>query len=305
MIKIILAAMLALFAAVAFAAVDVNRATQAELESVKGIGPSISGKILDERKKAPFKDWQDMVDRVKGIGETNAAKFSTEGLTVNGSAFAGAPAKAPAPAAKADEKKAAAPAVAPAPAVAAAPAVKADAKATAAPAMKADAKVDTKAAAAAPASKAETKAAMAASAPADKKAATLSADDKKAAAAKEKEEGCQGCRRRRGQEGQGRQGRRHEGREGRCQEGQHEGRCSTRFGRRKRPGQEIDLLCPDASQCGAPLSNAPRTRGAFSFQAAAAGGAQPKKRSTSSRLASVSRTPSAISSRVYGASNSR
>lgn len=106
MIKKILAAMLALFAAVAFAAVDANKATQAELEGVKGIGPAIAGKILDERKKGAFKDWEDMVTRVKGVGEGNAAKFSAEGLTVNGAAFAGAPAKA-ATAAKKDDKPAA------------------------------------------------------------------------------------------------------------------------------------------------------------------------------------------------------
>ena len=156
MIKKILAAMLALFAAVAFAAVDANKGTQAELEAVKGIGPSIAGKILDERKKGSFKDWQDMVDRVKGVGEGNAAKFSTGGLTVNGAAFTGAPAKAAAPAAakkdgKADEKKAAAPAAAsPAPASAAAPMTKAD-KAAA----KKAAKEDKPAAAAAPASAAK------------------------------------------------------------------------------------------------------------------------------------------------------
>ena len=160
MIKKILAAMLALFAAVAFAAVDANKGTQAELEAVKGIGPSIAGKILDERKKSSFKDWQDMVDRVKGVGEGNAAKFSTGGLTVNGAAFTGAPAKAAAPAAtqkdgkpaaKADEKKAAASAAAsPAPASAAAPMTKAD-KAAA----KKAAKEDKPAAAAAPASAAK------------------------------------------------------------------------------------------------------------------------------------------------------
>lgn len=71
----------------AFAAVDVNKADQATLESVKGIGPGVSTRILDERKKAPFKDWGDLVDRVKGVGEGNAARFSKEGLTVNGSAF--------------------------------------------------------------------------------------------------------------------------------------------------------------------------------------------------------------------------
>lgn len=130
MLKKLLVLMLALFAAAAFAAVDVNKATQAELESVKGIGPSISGKILAERQKGAFKDWPDLVDRVKGVGEHNAARFSTEGLTVNGSAFAGAPAKpaaaakaatAAVPAAKAASKAAAAmPAANPAPAASAA-----------------------------------------------------------------------------------------------------------------------------------------------------------------------------------------
>ena len=84
-----------LFAAAALAAVDVNNATQAELEAVKGIGPGIAAKILDERKKAPFKDWADLTHRVKGVGEGNAAKFSAAGLTVGGASFNGA---APAPA---------------------------------------------------------------------------------------------------------------------------------------------------------------------------------------------------------------
>jgi competence protein ComEA len=78
----------------AFAAVDVNKATVAELDGVKGIGPGISSKILDERKKGDFKDWSDLIERVKGVGEKNAAKFSTGGLTVNGSGFNGAPATA-------------------------------------------------------------------------------------------------------------------------------------------------------------------------------------------------------------------
>ena len=56
MFKKFLVVLAALFAAAAFAAVDVNKATQAELEAVKGIGPVISGKILEERKKGSFKD---------------------------------------------------------------------------------------------------------------------------------------------------------------------------------------------------------------------------------------------------------
>jgi competence protein ComEA len=105
MFKKILVLLVALYAAVAMAAaVDVNKASAAELDAIKGIGPAISGKILDERKKGNFKDWQDFIDRVKGVGEGNAAKFSAEGLTVNGSAFKGA-AAAPAKAAVKEEKK--------------------------------------------------------------------------------------------------------------------------------------------------------------------------------------------------------
>ena len=94
-----------LYAAIAFAAVDANKATAAELDGIKGIGPAISAKIIDERKKGAFKDWDDMVKRVNGIGEGNAAKFSAEGLTVGGAAYKGA---AAAPAAKATDKPAAA-----------------------------------------------------------------------------------------------------------------------------------------------------------------------------------------------------
>ncbi len=93
MFKKFLVALAALIAATAFAAVDANKGSQAELESVKGIGPAISTLIINERKKGDFKDWNDMVVRVKGVGDKNAAKFSEGGLTVNGAAFAGAPAK--------------------------------------------------------------------------------------------------------------------------------------------------------------------------------------------------------------------
>jgi competence protein ComEA len=75
--------------------VDANKATQAELETVKGIGPGLSGKILAERKKGDFKDWDDLVARVGGVGSGNAAKFSGAGLTVNGAAYAGAKAAGP------------------------------------------------------------------------------------------------------------------------------------------------------------------------------------------------------------------
>jgi len=108
MLKKFLAVMALLFATSCFAAVDVNKATAAELDSIKGIGPGTSTKILDERKKGNFKSWTDFIERVKGVGESNAAKFSAEGMTVNGEAFKGA-----APAATKDAKKVEAKASAP------------------------------------------------------------------------------------------------------------------------------------------------------------------------------------------------
>jgi competence protein ComEA len=95
MFKQFIVALGALVAATAFAAVDVNKADQAELESVKGIGPTISTQIVGERKKGPFKDWNDLTTRVKGVGDANAAKFSQNGLTLNGAAYAGAAQGAP------------------------------------------------------------------------------------------------------------------------------------------------------------------------------------------------------------------
>jgi competence protein ComEA len=95
MFKKIVAILAMLFATtMAFAAADANKASQAELEAIKGIGPVISASIVNERKKGDFKDWPDLVTRIKGIGDKNAAKFSEGGLTVNGQAFAGAPAMA-------------------------------------------------------------------------------------------------------------------------------------------------------------------------------------------------------------------
>jgi competence protein ComEA len=102
MIKYLMGALLALFAAAAMASVDVNKADQATLETVKGIGPGLSTKLLDERKKGSFKDWPDLIDRVGGVGPGNAARFSAAGMTVNGSSYA-APAAAKS---KADTKPA-------------------------------------------------------------------------------------------------------------------------------------------------------------------------------------------------------
>ena len=86
MFKKILFAVVGTLAAMnlAFASVDVNKADQAALDSIKGIGPTMSRAILEERKKGQFKDWNDLQTRVKGIGDKSSDKFSEAGLTVNG-----------------------------------------------------------------------------------------------------------------------------------------------------------------------------------------------------------------------------
>ena len=93
MIKKLMLAVATLLATMsfAFAQVDVNKADAAALDSVKGIGPSMSKKIIDERTKGgDFKDWADFEKRVKGVGEKNAKKMSQSGLQVNGKALEGA-----------------------------------------------------------------------------------------------------------------------------------------------------------------------------------------------------------------------
>ena len=90
MLKKILAVLVMFYAALAMAAVDVNKATDAELDGIKGIGPVTTKLITSERKKGEFKNWQDFIDRVKGVGEKSAVKLSENGLTVNGQSFKGA-----------------------------------------------------------------------------------------------------------------------------------------------------------------------------------------------------------------------
>lgn len=97
MFRHLIAILFTLFTLSAFAAgIDANSASRADLETVKGIGPGLSGKIVDARKSGNFKDWNDLVERVGGIGPGNAAKFSQAGLTVAGAGYDAKAAAAPA-----------------------------------------------------------------------------------------------------------------------------------------------------------------------------------------------------------------
>ena len=106
MLKKILAVMALFVATASWAAVDVNKATDAELDALKGVGPALSKRIIEARKQGAFKDWPDLMSRVKGVKEKAASKLSSEGLTVNGQSFTGAapPAAKAAKTAKAEPK---------------------------------------------------------------------------------------------------------------------------------------------------------------------------------------------------------
>ena len=76
-------AILLFSALTAWAGVEVNTANEAELDSVKGLGPSSTGRILAARENGRFMDWADFMRRVKGIKPATAQKLSRQGLTVN------------------------------------------------------------------------------------------------------------------------------------------------------------------------------------------------------------------------------
>ncbi len=110
-------------------AADVNSASEADLIAVKGIGPAKAKSIIENRKKSPFKSWDDLISRIPGIGEKTALNMSKAGVTVGGQTYA----------MPADAKKAAS-AGKSAPAAPAAPAAKVKAAPTAAASASASAK---------------------------------------------------------------------------------------------------------------------------------------------------------------------
>jgi competence protein ComEA len=91
MLKKLLTVAALLYAACAFAGLDANQASKAELDAVKGIGPALAERIIAQRKKSPFIDWSDLIDRVHGVGRASAAKLSASGLTVNGQPYLSPP----------------------------------------------------------------------------------------------------------------------------------------------------------------------------------------------------------------------
>jgi competence protein ComEA len=104
--RILLAIVMLLVSSVALAAVNINMATQAELEALNGIGPVKAKAIIDYRNaNGPFRTPEDIM-KVKGIKEGEFGKIRSD-ITVTGatsvpaapqkSAEKAAPAKTPEP----------------------------------------------------------------------------------------------------------------------------------------------------------------------------------------------------------------
>ena len=63
--------------------INVNTATQTELESIKGIGPAKAKTIIAERLDGGhFQDANDLQKRVRGIGIKSVEKMVDNGLTI-------------------------------------------------------------------------------------------------------------------------------------------------------------------------------------------------------------------------------
>ncbi|KXJ67440.1 DNA-binding protein [Achromobacter xylosoxidans] len=90
-------------------AVDINQASAAQLEGLRGIGPRTADIIVRERERGGrFESLDDLTERVRGIGQKKAQALQAAGLTIGASGAAPKSAAAAAPAARAAPGKAAA-----------------------------------------------------------------------------------------------------------------------------------------------------------------------------------------------------
>lgn len=62
--------------------VDANTASIDELQTIRGIGPATAQRIVQARRHEPFRDLDDLRNRVRGIGEKKLRKMRDDGLEV-------------------------------------------------------------------------------------------------------------------------------------------------------------------------------------------------------------------------------
>ena len=68
-------------------ALDLNTATEAELDGLSGFGPAFTARVMQARADRPFQDWADFMRRVKGVREATAWRLSRQGARIQQSSF--------------------------------------------------------------------------------------------------------------------------------------------------------------------------------------------------------------------------
>lgn len=63
---------------------DLNQASRAEIESVRGVGVELAQRVLTARAQQTFHDWSDARRRVKGLGVVALRGFAEAGFQLNG-----------------------------------------------------------------------------------------------------------------------------------------------------------------------------------------------------------------------------
>jgi competence protein ComEA len=63
-------------------ALDLNTATEAELDGLSGFGPAFTARVMQARAEHPFHNWADFMRRVKGVRERTAWRLSQQGARI-------------------------------------------------------------------------------------------------------------------------------------------------------------------------------------------------------------------------------
>jgi competence protein ComEA len=69
------------------ATLDVNTASRADLEALRGLGVVMTERLLVARQAHPFRDWADLRHRVRGLSPARLRELSQQGLRVRGQAW--------------------------------------------------------------------------------------------------------------------------------------------------------------------------------------------------------------------------
>ena len=64
-------------------AIDANRATAEQLQTLRGIGPAMAARIIAERERQPFATLDDLARRVRGVGARRLRQWQEAGLLVS------------------------------------------------------------------------------------------------------------------------------------------------------------------------------------------------------------------------------